>query len=274
MNDILQLFNYSFFTNAVIAAILTSLSCGIIGTYIVTKRIVFITGGITHASFGGIGIAYYLGFSPVAGAGIFGVITAWIIEFLSKKTTIREDSAIAMLWSFGMAIGIIFIFITPGYTPDLMSYLFGSILTVSSTDIIMMISISFIVILFFLIYYPLILYISFDENYAKTHNIPVTLIKYILITLVALTVVINIRVVGIILVLSLVTIPQATAGLFTKKFKYIIYYSIIIGFISSLLGLIVSYYLNIPSGATIIFCLVVIFGILKILSLIFNIKKS
>lgn len=266
MNDIFQLLNYSFFSNAIVAAIFTSLSCGIIGTYIVTKRIVFITGGITHASFGGIGIAYYLGMNPVAGAGIFGVFTAWIIEYLSKKSKIREDSAIAILWSIGMAIGIIFIFITPGYSPDLMSYLFGSILTVSGTDILIMSILTFIILLFFIIYYPLILFISFDEDYARTHKIPVSLIKYILITLIALTVVINIRVVGIILVLSLVTIPQATAGLFTKSFKHIIFYSVLFAFIGSISGLVVSYYLNIPSGATIILCLVMIFGILRILT--------
>ena len=277
MNDIFQLLNYSFFSNAIVAAIFTSLSCGIIGTYIVTKRIVFITGGITHASFGGIGIAYYLGMNPVAGAGIFGVFTAWIIEYLSKKSKIREDSAIAILWSIGMAIGIIFIFITPGYSPDLMSYLFGSILTVSGTDILIMSILTFIILLFFIIYYPLILFISFDEDYARTHKIPVSLIKYILITLIALTVVINIRVVGIILVLSLVTIPQATAGLFTKSFKHIIFYSVLFAFIGSISGLVVSYYLNIPSGATIIllltFAFAISFGIKKILAFL-KIKRN
>ncbi|MFC2118637.1 metal ABC transporter permease [Bacteroidota bacterium] len=266
----MQLLNYNFFINAIIAAILSSLCCGIIGTYIVSRRIVFISGGITHASFGGIGIAYYLGMNPVVGAGIFGVLTAWAIEYLSAGTNIRKDSAIAILWSFGMAIGIIFIYITPGYTPDLMSYLFGSILTVTSTDILMMLVLATIIIIFFILFYPMILYLSFDEDFARTHKAPVHILKYFLITLVALTVVINIRVVGIILVLSLVTIPQATAGLFSKNFKHIIFLSILFAFIGSISGLFVSYYLNIPSGATIIFCLVLIYGFLRLIKSLFR----
>lgn len=272
MTDLLELLTYKFFINAIIAAVFTSICCGIIGSYIVSKRIVFITGGITHSSFGGIGIAYYLGMNPVLGAGIFGVLTAWSVEYLTNRSNIREDSAIAMLWSFGMAIGIIFIFITPGYTPDLMSYLFGSILTVSSGEILLMAGLSFLVALFFIIFYPQILFLSFDEDYAKTHKAPVLILKYILITLVALTVVISIRLVGIILVLSLVTIPQTTAGLFSKNFKNIIFLSILFAFIGSVTGLIISYFLNIPSGATIIFCLVLIFIILRILKSSIKVK--
>jgi len=269
MTDLFELLTYNFFINAIVASVFTSICCGIIGSYVVSKRIVFITGGITHSSFGGIGIAYYLGMNPVLGAGIFGVLSAWAVEYLTDRSNIREDSAIAMLWSFGMAIGIIFIFITPGYAPDLMSYLFGSILTVSSGEILLMAGLSFIVVLFFITFYPQILYLSFDEDYAKTHRAPVLILKYILITLVALTVVISIRLVGIILVLSLVTIPQTTAGLFSKNFKHIIFLSILFAFIGSLSGLMISYFLNIPSGATIIFCLVLIFGILRLFKSIF-----
>ena len=264
MTGILELLNYNFFINAIITAILTSLSCGIIGTYIVSRRIVFISGGITHASFGGIGIAYYIGMNPIMGAGIFGILTAWTIEYISARTNIRKDSAIAMLWSFGMAIGIIFIYITPGYAPDLMSYLFGSILTVTASNIIVMLILTLVIILFFILFYPIILYLSFDEDFARTNKAPVILLKYILITLVALTVVVNIRVVGIILVLSLVTIPQASAGLFSKNFKHIIFLSVLFAFLGSISGLIVSYYLNIPSGATIIFCLVIIYYLMRL----------
>ncbi len=268
MNSIIQLFNYQFFTNAIIAAIFTSISCGIVGTWVVAKRNVFISGGITHASFGGIGIAYFLGLNPILGAIVFACATALGIEFVSRRTEVREDSVIAILWSLGMALGIIFIFLTPGYTPNLMSYLFGSILSVSTVDIVMATSIAGVVILFFSLFYKPILFIAFDEEYARTHKLPIQPIKYILVILVALTIVLNIRVVGIILVLSLLTIPQTIANLFTKSFKNIIFISIFTGFIGSVGGILVAYWLDIPPGASIIFLLVTIFIFVKIIKTI------
>ncbi len=261
----IELLQYDFFVNAVIAALLTSITCGIIGTYIVSKRIVFISGGITHTSFGGIGLGYFLGFNPLFGATVFSLLSAWLIEFLSKRTDVREDSAIAILWSFGMAVGIIFIFITPGYAPNLMSYLFGSILTVSTLDLIMMLSVTIAISLFFSIFYKAVLFTAFDEQYLKTRNIPVDLFNYILMGFVALAIVLSIKAVGIILIISLLTIPQSTANLFVKSFSKIILYSVIIGIVGSLSGLAASYYLDIPSGASIIFFLVVIFAILRFL---------
>ncbi len=270
MSEILQLFQYDFFINAVIAALLTSITCGIIGTYIVTRRIVFISGGITHASFGGIGIGYYLGINPVFGAAVFGVLSALGIEYLSKKTKVREDSAIAMLWSFGMALGIIFIFLTPGYAPNMTTYLFGSILTVSAEDLWFMGIFTVLLMLFFALFYRTIMLIAFDEEYARTHRMPVNTISYILIAYVALTVVVNIRVVGIILVLSLLTIPQTIANLFTDKFTKIIFLSIAIAFFGALTGLVSAYLFNIPSGASIIFVLVLMFGFARTIVAIFN----
>ncbi len=261
----IELFAYDFFTNAVLAAIITSITCGVIGTYIVTRRIVFISGGITHTSFGGIGIGYFLGFSPLLGAAIFSLLSAFGIEYLSKRKDIREDSAIAIMWSFGMAVGIIFIYLTPGYAPDLMSYLFGSILTVSKTELYITLTLCVVVVLFFYFFYKPILFSAFDQDFAKTRKIPVDLINYVLISLVALTIVLSIKVVGIILIISLLTIPQATANLFVKDFKKIIFISILIGLVASLAGLSISYYLNIPSGATIIFSLVSIFVIARII---------
>lgn len=260
----IELFEYNFFINAVLAAVITSITCGVIGTYIVTRRIVFISGGITHTSFGGIGLGYFLGFNPLLGAAVFSLLSALGIEFLSKRKEIREDSAIAIMWSFGMAVGIIFIYLTPGYAPDLMSYLFGSILTVSQTELYLTFALCAIVVLFFYLFYKPILYSAFDQDFARTRNIPVAILNYILISLVALTIVLSIKVAGIILIISLLTIPQATANLFVKDFKRIIFISIIIGIGASFAGLIISYYLNIPSGATIIFSLVFIFIIARI----------
>ncbi len=270
MEQIIHLFQLTFFKNALLAAILASIACGIIGSYIVSRRIVFISGGITHASFGGIGMGYYFSFDPIFGAVIFGILSALGIEFFSKKADLREDSAIAMLWALGMALGIIFIFLTPGYAPNLMSYLFGNILTVSLTDLIFLTLLAIFIAAFFFFFYRVILFVAFDEEFALTNNAPVRLINAILISLVALTIVLNIRVVGIILVMSLLTIPQAIANLFTKKFDRMIGYSILFGLIGSLLGLLFSYIYDIPSGAAIIFVLVVMWGLIKSAKVLFS----
>lgn len=268
MENLFALFNFGFFRNAFLAAFIASVTCGIIGTYIVSRRIVFISGGITHASFGGIGMGYYFGFNPIAGAIVFGILSALGIEFFTKRANLREDSAIAMLWSLGMALGVIFIFLTPGYAPNLMSYLFGNILTVSKNELIYLLILAVFIIGFFLIFYRMIIFVSFDEEFALTNNAPVRLFNALLISLVALTIVLNIRVVGIILVMSLLTIPQAIANLFTKRFDIMMIYSIVFGFLGSLTGLTLSYIYDIPSGAAIIFTLVVFYGLIKIIFLI------
>jgi len=270
MENLIALFNFGFFRNAFLAALVASITCGIIGTYIVSRRIVFISGGITHASFGGIGMGYYFGFDPILGAIAFGIMSALGIEFFTKRADLREDSAIAMLWSLGMALGVIFIFLTPGYAPNLMSYLFGNILTVSKGDLIYLFILAVFVIGFFLTFYRMIIFVSFDEEFALTNNAPVRLFNALLISLVALTIVLNIRVVGIILVMSLLTIPQAIANLFTKRFDIMMIYSILFGFVGSITGLAFSYIYDIPSGAAIIFTLVVLYGIIKTAFLVFG----
>lgn len=247
------------------AATLAAISCGIIGSYVVSKRMVFIGGGITHSSFGGIGLGYFLGFNPVFGAMIFAVASGLGIEFFTKKGNLRNDSVIAMLWSFGMALGIIFIYLTPGYAPNLMTYLFGNILTVGDSDLFYLLILSIIIITFFILFYRRILFIAFDESYATSQKAHVNFINYSLMILISLTIVLNIKLVGIILLLSLLTIPQNTAGLFTKNFKTMIYLSILFGIIGSFSGLIISYYLSIPSGATIIFSLALIYLLLRII---------
>jgi zinc transport system permease protein len=264
MENLISILGMNFFRNALLASLLASITCGIIGTYIVSRRIVFISGGITHASFGGIGMGYYMGFDPILGAVLFGIFSALGIEFFTRKADLREDSAIAMLWALGMALGIIFIFLTPGYAPNLMSYLFGNILTVSLTDLMFLTLLTAGIVAFFILFYRMILFISFDEEYALTNNTPVRLFNMILICLVALTIVLNIRVVGIILVMSLLTIPQAISNLFTRYFHKMIFFSIFFGFVGSMTGLIFSYMYDIPSGAAIIFTLVLMYGIAKI----------
>ncbi len=263
--EITELFEYSFFTNTVLAAVFSSITAGIIGTYIVSRRMVFLSGGITHASFGGIGIAYYLGFNPVFGAAIFAIISALGIDLFSNKKFMRHDSLIGLWWSVGMAIGIFFIYLTPGYTPNLMSYLFGSILTVSSLDVWLLAGLALFVLIFFWTFHKSIMFIAFDPEYAQTHNIPVHQLSIITSALVALTIVLSIKVAGIILVISLLTVPQAIVNMFTYNYKNIMLYSVVLSFVGILTGLIVSFKVDIPSGATIIFALLVLFLLSRII---------
>ncbi len=274
--SITELFQLQFFQHSVFAAVLASILCGIIGSYIVARRIVFISGGITHASFGGIGIAWYLGINPILGAALFGVLSAFGIEWISKKTDVRQDSVIGILWALGMAIGIIFIYLTPGYAPNLMSFLFGNILTVGTTDLWILATFTAITILLVALFFKPILFVAFDESYAKTQRMPVAFVNYLMIGLVALAIVFNIRVAGIILVISFLTIPQTIANMFTKKFINMIFLSILIGLFGSLLGLIISYKISAPSGATIIFSFVILFvvgKIIQVLQLFYKKKK-
>jgi zinc transport system permease protein len=269
LNTLSNFFQYQFVVNAFWAALLISVAAALVGSYIVARRLVFLSGGITHASFGGIGIAYYLGINPILGAAIFAVLSAFGVEALSQRLAVREDSAIGILWSVGMAIGIFFIYLTPGYSPNLMTFLFGSILTVSTQDICLLVGLNIVMIIFFLTFYRSILYLAFDPEFAKTQRIPVKTFSYILKGFLALTIVLSIRMVGIILLISLLTIPPTTANLFTKKLNQIILASIAIGFVGAVGGLVLSYNMNVPSGATIIMVLVAIFALAKLLRQIF-----
>lgn len=274
MSTFIDLFSYDFFLHALWASLFSAISCGLIGTYIVSRRIVFISGGITHASFGGIGIGYFLGLNPLLGATVFAVLSALGIQFFTQKGRLREDSSIAIWWSLGMAIGIIFIYLSPGYAPNLMSYLFGSILMVSGTEIAFMAILSLLLVVFFLIMYRTILYVAFNEEFAKATGLPVDRINYLIISMIAVTIVLNIRVVGIILILSLLTLPQATANLFTNDFKRMIFLSVIFAFIGAFIGLLIAFFADIPSGASIIFTLVILFGLMKWMNVLLIKKRK
>lgn len=263
-----NIFQYEFIVKGLLGVVFASITAGIIGTYVVTKRMVFLGGGITHASFGGIGIGYFAGINPIVGAAVFAIFSALGIEYLSGKQQIREDSAIGILWAFGMATGIIFIYLTPGYSPNLMSYLFGSILTVTTADIIALGIMSVVLIFYFTVFYRTILYISFDEIFARTYSSYVDIFKYITTSLIALTIVLNIRMAGVVLVISLLTIPPNIAMLFTKVYYKIVIWSIIAGFAGTATGYVISYFAGIPVGATIIFTLVIIWAIAKCVKLV------
>ena len=270
MSEFFVILEYAFFRNALLSALLTSVLAAIVGTYVVSRKIVFISGGITHASFGGIGMAYYFGLNPFLGAAIFAVLTSTGIEWISKQGKIREDSAIAILWSLGMATGIIFVFMTPGYTPDLMSFLFGNILTVTVSELWLLAIFCCFTALFFWIFYRPLLNTAFDPEFPKIVGIPVSIYRYTMAIIVGLAIVISIRSVGIILVLSLFTIPQITAMLFTRDFARVMPLAAFWGGLGSVMGLFVSYALNIPSGATIICFLTLQFLVVKGVVMLLN----
>jgi len=246
----LEVFQYDFMRNATIAGLLAAVACGIIGSYVVLKRMVFISGGISHASFGGIGLGYFLGINPVLGALIFTVISSIGMGLLTKKTRLPEDTVIGILWAMGMALGIIFIDLTPGYTPDLFSYLFGNILLISFFDLIIMLALNLIIVSTILLLFKEFLAISFDEEFAKVRGLPTTYLYLIMLCLIALTVVILIKIVGIILVIALLTIPASIARQFTYNLKKMMFIAIFLGVIFSFGGLLFSYILDLASGAT------------------------
>lgn len=243
---------YDFMRNAIIAGLLAAVACGIVGTYIVTKKIVFISGGIAHASFGGIGLGYLININPVIGATIFALVSSLGIGLISRKTRLPEDTAIGLIWTIGMALGIVFIALAPGYAPDLFSYLFGNILTVPVTDLLIMFALDIVIVVLVVIFYKEFLAISFDENYSTVIGIPVEALYLTLLVMIALTVIVLIRVVGIILVIALITMPAAMASRFTYNFKKMMLLSILFGIIFTMGGLWLSYWLDLPSGATII----------------------
>ncbi|MCD8072182.1 MAG: metal ABC transporter permease [Alistipes sp.] len=258
-----DILSYGFLRNAVVACLLSGIVCGVLGTYIVSRRMVFLSGGITHASFGGIGIAHYLGYDPIAGAALFSIFSAVGIEWSSGKGKIREDSAIGIVWSVGMALGVIFIYLTPGYAPNLMSYLFGSILAVTVPDIIALGVLALVVAGLLLFFYRPVMYIAFDREFAASQGVPVMAITYVMAVLVALGIVFSIRTVGIVLLISLLTMPAVIANIFTKVFAKIALWSAVIAVVGNLAGVWTSYVLDIPAGAATIFILSVSLLLLK-----------
>jgi len=260
-----SIFEYSFVLKSLLGALFASITAGIIGTYIVSRRLVFLSGGITHASFGGIGLGYFLGINPVAGAAFFGLSSALGIEYLSERGKMREDSAIGILWALGMAVGIIFIYLTPGYAPNLMSYLFGSILTVTWADIIALGIMSVVLILYNVLFYRVILYVSFDENYARTFTRYVNLFKYVSVGLTGLAIVFNIRMAGVILIISLLTVPANIILLFTRLYKQIVLWSFVVSFIGISGGFALSWMTSLPTGAVIVFVLVIFWLIARLI---------
>ena len=268
-----HLFEYQFFIYALIGVVLISISAAIIGTYIISRRLVAISGGVTHACFGGLGLGYFLGISPVLMAAVFAVASSLGVELASTRGRIREDSAIAVIWALGMAIGVLFVFMTPGYVPELNSFLFGNILSISSDDLIAFAAFTIIVSLFFLLFYRRIVACAFDRDFAQVCGLHPRIINYAMTVFVAVCIVLTIRMVGVMLLMSMLSLPIMTAEIFFRRFSSIMTAGILVSVVTSLAGLFIGTLADIPCSAFIVLINAALYIASKIFSLIFNANR-
>lgn len=245
-------FKYNFIQNALAASILASIACGIIGTMIVEKKLVMMSGGIAHTAFGGVGMGYFLKIEPIVGALIFSLLSSLGIAKIHRELHTQTDILMGLLWSMGMAAGILFIAFTPGYPPDMATYLFGDILTVSRSDLAIMALLDIIIFAVVVVLFDVLVLYLFDEELLMVKAINVQYFDYLLFAMIAATVVLLIRVVGIILILALLTAPVAIAKMITNGLKQIMLVSSLLGMVFCVAGLWLSYELRIASGASII----------------------
>ncbi|MBE3098388.1 MAG: metal ABC transporter permease [Planctomycetes bacterium] len=251
--------NYAFVQYALLAGVLAGVACGIVGTYVVVRRITYLAGGISHCVLGGIGAALYFQrvhgwhwLTPLVGAIIAALAAAMIIGLVSLKAKQREDTVIGALWAVGMAVGVLFIARTPGYSQDLMSYLFGNILMVTPGDLWLMAALDVLVVVLGLAFYNQFLAVCFDEEFARVRGMRVDFYYLLLLGLTALTVVLLVTVVGIILVIALLTLPVAVAGHFARRLWQMMALATVFSILFTTAGLAISYKPDLPAGATII----------------------
>jgi zinc transport system permease protein len=252
MSTLVEALSYEFMRNAVAAGVLASLLCGVIGAFVVVKHLAFASGGISHAAFGGMGLAHLLGFPPLAGAMGASVVCALALGLVGSDRFRSHDALIGVLWSAGMALGIVFIRLTPGYAPDLMSYLFGDILTVSSRDLAVAFALNVCVLGAVALLFKELVAVAFDEPFAAVQGLPVRALFSGLLVLTALSIVVLIQVVGIILVMALLTIPPLLALRVARSFAGLLAWSVVASLALTLCGLALSYRYDLPSGPAII----------------------
>jgi zinc transport system permease protein len=249
----IEALQFEFMRNALAAGILTSIICGIIGTLIIVNRLVFLSGGIAHSAYGGIGLAFFFGWPYMVGAIGFALFSAMIMAAVSLRSKQRADTIIGVMWAMGMACGVLLLDITPGYNVDLMSYLFGSILSVPQTDLITMAIIGVLILCLIVYFFQDLLAMSYDEEFAQIRGIPVKRLYFMLIGIVAITVVTVVQVVGLILVIALLTIPPYIAEKYTRSMVNMMILSCFLGMFFTTGGLWLSYTFDMTSGAAIIF---------------------
>lgn len=261
MHDLLQ---FQFFTNAIWAVIIISVASAMIGTYIVARRLVAISGGVTHACFGGLGLGCYLGVSPLLMAGVFAVASALGVQWISERHRVREDSAIAVVWSTGMAIGVLFVFLTPGFVPELNAFLFGNILDVTTADLTIFAVYTLALGAFFAWRFREIVICAFDRDFARVAGLPTAMVTTVMTVMVALCIVLTIRLVGIMLLMSMISLPQMTAEVFTRRFRPLMFLSMAISAAGCMAGLILSVYIDVPCSALIVIVLAALFASARI----------
>lgn len=260
----LEMLNYPFFRLALIGVIIISVSAAIIGTYIITRRLVAICGGITHACFGGLGLGYFLGMNPIIMAAVFAMASSLGVEWMSTRIRLREDSAIAVVWALGMAIGVLFVFLTPGYVPELNSFLFGNILTVTEHDIAAFAIFTIVLIVFMVVYFKKIVMCAFDRDFARVSGLPVTMINTVMTVMVALCIVLTIRLVGVMLLMSMLSLPMMTAETFVHRFGTLIRWSVLISVVCCVAGLFISAVIDVPASAIIVIIMTAVFVVARI----------
>lgn len=254
------MFEYQFFINALTGILLISAAAAMIGTYIVTRRLVAISGGITHACFGGLGLGCFLGINPMVPAGIFAIGSALGVEWLSTRHRVREDSAIAVVWAVGMAVGVVFVFLTPGFVPELNSFLFGNILTISTPDLWIFAGYLAVLTAFFLWKYRQIVACAFDPDFARVSHLPVGFVNTAMTVLVALCIVLTIRLVGIMLLMSMISLPQLTAEVFARRFSGMMKLSVAISVAGCVSGLFLATVIDVPCSALIVMVMALVFA--------------
>ena len=252
MPSLSQALSYDFMVHAVVAGVLASALCGVIGTFVVVKRLTFISGGLSHAAFGGLGLCFFLGVDPILGAVGVSLASALLLGAINPERARSHDAAIGVLWAAGVAVGIVFIYKTPGYAPNLMTYLFGNILMVTRADVALTLGLSLAVFAVVALFWKAFVAVAFDEVFAAVQGIPVRLLLTLLLVLVALTVVVLIQVVGILLVIALLTIPPVASLLVWKDLRSVLLGSVALGEAMTLGGLVLSYYQDLPSGPAIV----------------------
>lgn len=263
----LTYFTYGFFVNALIAVVLISLCSAVIGTYIITRRLVAVSGGVTHACFGGLGLGYYLGMNPIVMASVFAIASSAAVEWLSRRLRLREDSTIAVLWALGMALGVLFVFLTPGYVPELNAFLFGNILTVSTGDLSAIAIYTLILGLFCLRQHKNIVAIAFDRDFATVAGLPVRFVSYAMTVLVAICIVLTIRLAGIMMLMSMFSLPIITAEIFARTYGKVMILSALLSLLCTVGGLMLSTLVDVPCSALIVLVMVAAYIVLKCFSL-------
>lgn len=248
----LELLQFEFAQNALIAGLLASIACALIGTFIVVNRMVSLSGAISHISFGGIGLGYFLGVDPILSAIPFSVSASLLIGWIQERFKQSTDTLIGMMWAMGMALGILFIHLSEGYAPDLLSYIFGNILTVSTDQLYLMGTLLLIIISSILLFYEKLKAVSFDEHFARASGINVFRYRLLLLGLTALSIILLIKLVGVILVIALLSIPAQIAKRFSSSLKHMLIYSTLISTTLTMSGILISFLTDLPSGASIV----------------------